>query len=107
MKTTVTHKTTINKAMAKVNTYFDGMTKRSFPKGIRIHNPIKKWDGSKMTFSITVKKGFFISVTTNGSVIVSSKDVTFSLGLPDLIKKFSSEEEIKNFIEKELHELFS
>jgi hypothetical protein len=106
MQIIVAHRTVVENAVKKVNLYFDGVTKRRFPKGIRIHSASKNWLGNKMIFFITVKKGFLFRASTRGTVAVNSRNVIFTLDLPGLIKKFTSEEEIKNFIEKELNELF-
>ena len=104
MTVIVQHQKTRDEAVQVVN---DAVTQlyQSSVMGVEIVNPVKKWDASTMTFSLTGRLGF-IEVPLSGSVAVDDQNVTILCELPAILKNFVGEEKIRAGIEKKINGYF-
>lgn len=73
--------------------------------GVEIVDPVKKWDASTMTFSLTGRMGF-IEVPLSGSVAVDDQNVTILCDLPPILKNFIGEDKIRAGVEQKLSGYF-
>jgi hypothetical protein len=78
---------------------------RSSIMGVEIVDPVKKWDASTMTFSLTGRLGF-IEVPLSGSVAVDDQHVTILCELPAILKNFVGEEKIRAGVEQKINGYF-
>jgi len=105
MQLTLLHHTTQKEAIRKINDYLDELLKQGYP-GLKIIEPIKKWDGNIMRFSLTVQKLFF-RLDLEGIIIVTDQEIVGEGDVPGIVLIFFSEERIKEVIKEKFNELFN
>jgi len=104
MKLTLLHQTTQAEAIKKIDNYLNELLRQGYP-GVNVIDPIKKWDGNIMRFSLTVQK-LFLSLDLEGIVIVTDQEVIGEGDVPPIVTTFFSEERIKEVIKEKFNELF-
>src|ERR1035438_10033526 len=101
MTVTVPHQTTVEAAIGIVdrstNDLFEGVAGES----VELVDRKKDWNGPRMDFSLTVRAGF-ISVPISGMVVVDEVNVTVHCELPELVKNFVGEDEMRGGVERKM-----
>lgn len=105
MTVIVAHHKTKQQAIESVDHGMDALYRNLFA-GVQIVNPVKKWDGSTMTFSVTGKLGF-IEVPLAGTATVDDRNVTIECDLPPLVKNFVGEDKIRAGLEQQVKGLLA
>jgi hypothetical protein len=104
MTVIVQHHKTCQQAVQVIDDAVTQLYKSSI-MGVDIVDPVKKWDASTMTFSLTGRLGF-IEVPLSGSVAVDDQNVTVLCELPAILKNFVGEEKIRTSVEKKINGYF-
>ncbi len=104
MKLTLSHQTTREEAIKKIDSYLNEMMKQKF-SGITVIDPEKTWENNIMRFSFGVSK-LFLNLEFSGLVIVTDQEVIGEAEVPGIVTTFVSEEKIKAVIKQRFDELF-
>lgn len=107
MHITLNHKTEQKTAIGKIDNFLTELMKKDFPAGVKIKDPEKNWDDSRMRFSFKVKKGFLLSVTLRGIITVTKDEIIMDCEIPSIITTFVSEDKIKEVITNQVNEIFA
>ena len=73
---------------------------------VQISNVQKTWNGNTMAFEFTASLAFF-STPIQGTVMVTEKEVTIDVAIPEMFRKFISEDNLKSGIESRIRGLLS
>ena len=73
---------------------------------IQITDVEKRWTGNTMTFVFKASVAFF-STPIEGTVLVTEKEVTIDVALPEAFRKFLSEDKLKLGIETRVRGLLA
>ena len=106
MTVIIPHKTTADKAIAKVDQSSDSLFELPGGGPIQLVDKKKSWDGRTMNFSLTAKMGF-IALPISGTVVVDDTNVTVHCELPRLIKSLGGEDVIRSGIENKVRGLLT
>jgi hypothetical protein len=90
-------------AAGRVDRFLDRLIQEP-PGGVSIKNPVKSWDGNRMTFGFAITKGFF-GTAFSGWMDVSEDLVVVESELPPLVRSFLGEERIRRVISEHLGNL--
>lgn len=100
------HKTEQKTAVSKIDNFLTELMKKDFPGGVKIKNPEKEWNGSKMNFSFRAKKGL-MGITLKGSIIVTGEKIILDCEIPGMLKTFVSEDKSEEVITNQVNEIFA
>ena len=89
MRITVSHNKGKQEAIRIVDGAVDQVFRSIFSGTLQMSGYKKQWNGSQMTFSVTVGLGGF-RAPVNGSVLVTDTDITIEFVLPALLESFAS-----------------
>ncbi|HEY3381947.1 MAG TPA: polyhydroxyalkanoic acid system family protein [Vicinamibacterales bacterium] len=95
------HQLSLDEAMGRVDQFLDGLAQQTLPGGLTIKDPLKVWEGNRMTFSFTAAKDAF-GLTIRGAVEVTDQHALVETDLPALVKTFIGEDRIKDLVSREL-----
>ena len=73
---------------------------------VQISDVRKNWSGNTMAFAFKAAVAF-IATPIEGTVLVTEKEVTVDVAIPELFKKFISEDKLKTGIESRVRGLLT
>ena len=73
---------------------------------IQISDVEKKWTGNTMTFSFAAAVAFF-STRLEGTALVTEKEVTIDVTIPEALRRFLAEDKLKAGVESRIRGLLA
>ena len=90
-------------AILRVDRFLDGLIQRP-PGGATVNDPVKNWDGNRMTFAFSIRRGFF-GTSFGGWMDVTDDRVVVETAVPPLVRSLLGEERIRQVIAEHLGNL--
>jgi hypothetical protein len=108
MQIDIPHQLSIEKSKEKIDAFLDELIKKSPIGGVSITNPRKEWHEGKyiqMSFFFNVSKSLF-STSINGYITLMTGVVILVIPeIPNMVRMFVDESEIREVIKKEAEAL--
>ena len=96
----VKHNLGRERAIEKIDRFFDKLPDLKHPAGISIVDASRSWQDNVMNISFKAKKGF-IRLNVTGEATVDEDVVIIEINLPPIVASFISEDQIRStFLEK-------
>jgi hypothetical protein len=105
MRVTIAHSKTKAEAIQTVDRAMQDVFQSLATPPLTISNSQKTWNGSVMTFSLTVQMGF-LKNTVGGTVEVTERDVTIDADL-GLLSRFLPEKKVQTMVESRVRGLLT